>query len=168
LKAWLGRRQVVGLDTDDVLQETYAVLAGLPTVAHIHSPRAYAFQTAQSIILRHLRRARVVRIEAIGDPADVDAAADEPSPERQAAARQDLKLAIMIISGMPAKRREAFTLRKIEGLSQRDVAQRMGISESTVEKHIGRALQMLMSAMKHGDTSARPRLRSRLHEGQWT
>ena len=155
LRAWLGRRQVVGLETDDVLQETYAVLAGLPTVAHIRSPRAYAFQTAQSIILRHLRRARVVRIDAIGDPADVDAAVDEPSPERQTAARQDLKLAIMIISDMPAKRREAFTLRKIEGLSQRDVAQRMGISESTVEKHIGRGLQMLMSAMKHGDTPSR-------------
>jgi RNA polymerase sigma-70 factor (ECF subfamily) len=43
---------VAGLEPDDIVQETYAVLAGLPSVAHIQSPRAYAFQTAQSIILR--------------------------------------------------------------------------------------------------------------------
>ena len=148
LRAWLRRRRVAGLEPDDIVQETYAVLAGLPSVAHIQSPRAYAFQTAQSIILRHLRRARVVRIDAIGDATQLDMALDDPSPERQTASRQDLKLALAIINEMPPKRREAFMLRKLEGLSQREIARRMGISESTVEKHIGHALHRLMDAMK--------------------
>jgi RNA polymerase sigma factor (sigma-70 family) len=153
IRAWLRRRRVDGLETDDIVQETYAVLSGLPSVAHIHSPRAYAFQTAQSVILRHLRRARIVRIDAIGDPALLDAAIEDLSPERHAAARQQLRRAIEVISSLPPKRREAFTLRKMDGLSQRDVARRMGISESTVEKHIGRALQALMCAMKDGGPS---------------
>jgi RNA polymerase sigma factor (sigma-70 family) len=151
LRGWLRRRQVNGLDPDDIVQETYAVLAGLPGVAHIVSPRAYAFQTAQSIILRHLRRARVVRIDAVGDASDLDAVLDAPSPEQQAAARQDLRFALAVIAAMPPKRRQAFTLRKIEGLSQREIARRMGISESTVEKHIGHALHMLMDAVKQAE-----------------
>jgi len=153
LRAWLRRRAVVGLETDDVVQETYAVLAGLAAVEHIESPRAYAFQTAQSIILRHLRRARIVRMDAMDD-VDLQAnAIDEPSPEQQVSARQDLRRVADLISQLPAKCREAFTLRKIEGLSQRDVAQRMGISESTVEKHIGRALHTLMDAFRYGGTA---------------
>jgi len=75
---------------------------------------------------------------------------DEPSPERQASSRQELRRAADLIASLPAKCRQAFTLRRVEGLSQRDVARRMGISESTVEKHIGRALLTLMNAAGDG------------------
>lgn len=154
LRRWLLRNCVEGLETDDVVQETYAVLASLPAVEHIGSPRAYAFQTAQSLVLRHLRRARIVRIDAVDDIEILGAAADEPSPERQASARQELRQVAELIACLPAKCREAFTLRKVEGLSQREIARRMGISESTVEKHLGRALRMLMDAVKYGGTHA--------------
>lgn len=154
LRAWLRRRQIENLDVDDIVQETYAVLAALPAVAHIHAPRAYAFQTAKSVILRHLRRARIVRIDALGDAALLDAAGDEPSPERQASAREELRQVIALVDALPPKRREAFRLRKMEGLSQRDVAQRMGISEGTVEKHVGHALNSLMAAMEHDGAQA--------------
>jgi RNA polymerase sigma-70 factor (ECF subfamily) len=150
LRAWLRRRRIDGLETDDIIQETYAVLAGLAAVEHITSPRAYAFQTAQSVILRHLRRARIVRIDSVGAMDLLNAAIDEPSPERQASSRQELRRVADLIAALPAKCRQAFTLRKVEGLSQRDVARQMGISESTVEKHIGRALRTLMCAMQYG------------------
>ena len=154
LRAWLRRRRVDGLETDDIVQETYAVLAALASVEHIESPRAYAFQTAQSVILRHLRRARVVRIDALGDLETLNTPLDAPSPEHQTAARQELSRVSELIAHLPSKCREAFTLRKVEGLSQREVAGRMGISESTVEKHIGRALRTLMEAMRNGGNLA--------------
>jgi len=150
LRAWLRRRPIDGLETDDIVQETYAVLSALASVDHILSPRAYAFQTAQSIMLRYLRRSRVVRIDAIQDIDLLNTAIEEPSPERQTSARQELRRVNELIAALPTKCRQAFTLRKVEGLSQRDVAHRMGISESTVEKHIGRALRVLMDAMTHG------------------
>lgn len=154
LRAWLRRREVDGLETDDIIQETYAILAAAASVDHITSPRAYAFQTAQSLILRHLRRARVVRIEALGDIESLNPVGEDPSPERQVASRQDLRRVNELIAALPPKCREAFTLRKVSGLSQRQVAERMGISESTVEKHIGRALRTLMDAMKDGGIPA--------------
>jgi RNA polymerase sigma-70 factor (ECF subfamily) len=150
LRAWLRRRRIDGLETDDVVQETYAVLSALPAVGHITSPRAYAFQTAQSLVLRHLRRARIVRIDAIGDVESLTAALDEPSPEDHTASRQALRQVCLLIAALPPKCREAFLLRKIDGLSQRQIAERMRISESTVEKHIGRALRVLMAAIRDG------------------
>ena len=150
LRAWLRRRRIDGLETDDVVQETYAVLSALPAVGHIASPRAYAFQTAQSLVLRHLRRARIVRIDAIGDVEALTTALDEPSPEDHTAGRQALRQVCLLIAALPPKCREAFLLRKIDGLSQRQIAERMRISESTVEKHIGRALRVLMTAMRDG------------------
>jgi len=154
LRAWLRRRVVSGLEVDDIVQETYAVLAAMGCIDHIDAPRAYAFQTAQSIILRHLRRARVVRIEALGDIETLNPTAEEPSPERQASSRQELRLVMGLIEALPAKCREAFTLRKVAGLSQREVARQMGITESTVEKHIGRALRTLMEALQDGGNLA--------------
>ncbi len=150
LRAWLKRRPVHGLDADDVIQETYALLAGLQSVDHITSPRAYAFHTARSVILRHLRRAKIVQFDALGELELQTVSADEPSPERQTSAREDLRRVAAVIARLPAKCRHAFLLRKLEGLPQREVALRMGISESTVEKHIGRALRTLMDAVKDG------------------
>jgi RNA polymerase sigma-70 factor (ECF subfamily) len=148
LRAWLRRRVNRDLEIDDVVQETYAVLAGLPDVEHIRAPRAYAFQTALSVVLQIVRRSKTARIDSVGDMASLSTPADEPSPENQVAARQDLRWMHELILGLPPRQREAFTLRKMEGLSQRQIAQRMGIAESTVEKHIGQALRVMMAALK--------------------
>jgi RNA polymerase sigma factor (sigma-70 family) len=148
LRAWLRRRTNHGLEIDDIVQETYAVLAAAASVNHIETPHAYAFRTARSIVLRHIRRAHIVRIDALGDLESVSLATDNPSPEQQACARQELRHVLAAIEALPAKRREAFKLRRIAGLSRRAVAQRMGIAESTVEKHIGHALRTLMGALK--------------------
>ncbi len=71
---------------------------------------------------------------------------DNLSPDRHAAAGQELRRIATLVAGLPAKCRQAFLLRKVEGLSQREVAQRMGISENTVEKHVGKGLRLLMDA----------------------
>jgi RNA polymerase sigma-70 factor (ECF subfamily) len=147
LRAWLRGRVSRELELDDVIQETYAVLAGLPDVEHIRAPRAYAFQTALSVLLQIVRRSKLARIDPIGDIAWLSTPADEPTPESQCAARQDLKWMHDLILSLPPRQREAFTLRKVEGLSQRQIAQRMGIAESTVEKHIGQALRVVMQAL---------------------
>lgn len=150
LRGWLAKTGAGGLDVDDVVQETYAVLAGLPTVAHVASPRAYAFQTARSIVLQHLRRSKIVRIEGGDDDLLREAPDHRPDAEAQMSVRQELARVDAVIGALPPKCRECFTLRRVEGLSQRETAQRMGISENTVEKHIGRALRALAAFVYGG------------------
>jgi len=160
LRAWLRRRPSRGLEVDDIVQETYAVLAQLESVAHIHNPRTYVFSVAHSIILQHVRRMRIVPIETVAEMERLSIYSDEASPERRVADYQELRQIAQLIAGLPGKCREAFALRKVEGLSQRQAAERMGVSENTIEKHIGKALRLLADAMarlereEHGNRAA--------------
>ncbi|WP_217705480.1 sigma-70 family RNA polymerase sigma factor [Peristeroidobacter soli] len=156
LRAWLSRRRVINLEIDDIVQETYAVLASLPSVEHIHNPRTYAFSVAQSLILRHVRRARIVSIDSMAEIDRLSILGESASAERQVADREELGRITQAIAGLPQKCREAFLLRKLDGLSQRQVAEQMGVSENTIEKHIGKALRILMSAFAGGAPAARP------------
>lgn len=151
LRAWLARRPLTGaMDIDDVVQESYAILAGLESVDHIRNPRTYVFEVAKSVVLQALRRSSVVTIDALAEAEALQVPANEPSPEMIAADRQELGRLATLIGTLPPRCCEAFTLRKVHGLSQREVAERLGLSESTVEKHIIKALSILTSAIGRG------------------
>jgi RNA polymerase sigma-70 factor (ECF subfamily) len=149
LRAWLARRPLAGLEIDDIVQETYAILAALERVDHIQTPRTYMFEVAKSVVLRGLRRSRIVAFEALAEAEGLEPPSDEPSPET-VADRQELGRLAALIAGLPTKCRQAFTLRKVHGLSQREVARRMGVSENTVEKHVGKGIGVLMNALGRG------------------
>ncbi|MGV9008895.1 RNA polymerase sigma factor [Brevundimonas sp.] len=150
LRAWLQTRRVADLEVDDVIQETYAILAGRASVDDVRNPRAYTFQIANNVVLTHLRHSRVVSIRAVADIEQLSIIAPEPSPETRTSDREELFRLAEMIAAMPAQVRTAFTLRRVEGLSQREVAQRMGLSENTVEKHIGKAIRLLMAQFGRG------------------
>ncbi|WP_395397548.1 RNA polymerase sigma factor [Novosphingobium sp. BL-8A] len=144
LRSWLARKCPAGLEPDDVIQEAYAVIADLPDLQHIRFPRAYLFQVARSVIVRHVRRSRVVPIHAVEDLAHLDFPDDMPSPEQVAFDRDELKRLARAIAAMPERTREAFVLRRVHSFSQREIAERMALSESTVEKHISRGIRFLI------------------------
>ena len=156
MRSWLARHRVVDLDVDDIVQEAYAVLAELQSVDHIRNPRNYLYSVAHSILLQYVRRQRVVSIESMADLEHLGLYADEPTPEEALSDFQELREIAQLLAGLPRRCREAFTLRKIEGLSQREIAGRMHIAESTVEKHISKALKLLTMAIREpGSIEAR-------------
>lgn len=154
LRKWLARHRIDGLDVDDLIQETYAILAGLKSVDDIRDPRRYAFQTAYSLILAHLRRARIVSITTVADLDFMGFIADAPSPEREACDRDEFRNVAEAIGALPQRVREVFILRRVDGMPQRDVAELLGISENTVEKCVARGVQALMDAFKRGGKTA--------------
>jgi RNA polymerase sigma factor (sigma-70 family) len=144
LRGWLEHRRLAGLEVDDVVQETYARLIALDSVEHIRNSRNYMFQAAHSVLMTHLRRSKVVSFVTVADVEELGVAASEASPEHQAADRDELQRLAEAIAGLPPKVRDVFVLRRIHGLAQRDVARRLGVSESTVEKHMSRGFHVLM------------------------
>ncbi len=150
LRGWLVRRAVVDIDVDDIIQESYTVLAEMESVDTIRFPKAYLFQIARSLIVRHIRRAQIVSIQAVDDLDRLDHPDDAPSPEQCAIDRDELRHLAVAIAAMPLKTREAFILRRVEGFSQREIAAQMRISENTVEKHISRGVRFLIDWFGHG------------------
>jgi RNA polymerase sigma-70 factor (ECF subfamily) len=150
LRGWLTRRALPGLDPDDIIQESYTILAELPNVDSIHYPRAYLFQVARSVITRHVRRTRVVPIHAVDDLEGFDPPDDAASPEQITIDRDEVRQLAHAIAAMPLKTREAFILRRVEGLPQRAIAAQMGISENTVETHISRGIRFLIDWFGRG------------------
>jgi RNA polymerase sigma-70 factor (ECF subfamily) len=156
IRRWLqGFSALAEADIDDLIQETYAVLATRPSVAEIVDPRSYAFQVAKSLCLQGFRRAKIVSIHAVADLTALDLPDEAPSPFEHVAGREDLHQVIAAIEAMPPQTRRAFQLRRIDGLSQREVAAATNLSENTVEKHIGRGIRILMAKFGRGGKAAR-------------
>ena len=154
LRSWLRNRRLVGLEIDDIVQETYARLIAAESVDGVRNPKTYAFQAAHSVMMTHVRRSRVIAFQTVSDIDQLGATADEPSPEHRVADRDELQHLAEAIASLPVRVRDVFTLRRVEALSQREVAQRLGISESTVEKHMSRGFYLLTALFTRGGNQA--------------
>ncbi|KQZ29333.1 RNA polymerase sigma factor [Caulobacter sp. Root1472] len=150
LRGWLSRAAPPGIDADDIIQEAYTILAELETVDAIRHPRAYLFQVARSVIMRHVRRARIVPIHTVDDLERLEQAENAASPEQYAIDRDELRQLAHAIAAMPLKTREAFILRRVRDMPQREIAARMQISENTVETHISRGVLFLIDWFGRG------------------
>lgn len=149
IRAWLVRR-TRDLDIDDIIQEMYARLASLEDVENIRNPRQYATQAAISIALNMVRHARVVPMNPLAEYVEVEFASSEPSPERAVDAREELRELESTLKALPEACRNAFLLRRVEGLSQREVAEKLGISVKTVEKYMARSVRLLIEHYGRG------------------
>lgn len=133
LRSWL-RSRFPGLkDIDDVVQDAYARLLRARETGSIACPRAFLFVTARNLALNHFRHQRHEQPQ-VGAEIDPSGILDDRAaiPDSVAGA-EDLRLLIQAIEALPARCRQIVTLRKIYGLSQKEVANRLGISEHTVE-----------------------------------
>ncbi|MEO7688343.1 MAG: sigma-70 family RNA polymerase sigma factor [Sphingomonas sp.] len=165
VRAWLLRSRVSQEDADELIQEAYAVLAGLDAVHHIARPDGYFFSVVRNLLLRRLRRAKIVQIEAIAEIETYAADAD-PSPERQVVGRIDYDRMLGLIAGLPERCRQIVQMRKIEGLSQREIANRLNVTENVVENQTYLGIQSVLRAWRDGETAAELRFTAFGAEGE--
>jgi len=137
-------------DVHDLRQETYVRVYEAAGKGRPHSPKAFLFTTARHLLADRIRRERVVSIEARGDIEALDVLIDEISPEERASAHEDLRTVARAFERLPPRCREVFWLRRVEELSQREVAARLGIREGMVEKHVAKAMRRFADALFGG------------------
>ena len=149
VRGWL-RRHVHSLgssDADDVIQEAYVRL-WLADFAQIGDARSYFYATVRNLMFEHARRARIVPMERLGEIEALRIPSEEPGPERQITARQELERLLAIVERLPEQCQRAFRLKKFQGLSQREIAETMHITEKTVEKHLATAFLRVTKALR--------------------
>ena len=122
----------------ELTQEAYVRLLSFSGRETIRHPRAFLYQTAKNLALDHLRKTQAVRLIDLDEAEDVPAG--QPSAERVLLNREKLDQFLAAMETMPARSKEVFILHRIEELSYRQIAERLHISESAVEKNIMRAL----------------------------
>lgn len=144
VRGWLRRQGVAATDAEDLVQEAYCRIAGLSSVAHVERPEAYLFQTVRNLHLERLRRSQLVMMTALTEALASSISDERPGPERETAARLALERVEALVARLPARCRQIFLLKRVEGLSQREIAARLGVTEHVVENDVMKGLRLIL------------------------
>lgn len=155
LLQFLTRRMSDRQRAADVAQETYLKLVNIDeqAVPVLHA-RSFIFRVAGNLAIDALRREQ--RIAASHDDSDgaCEVACPAPAPEAALLARERLQILDQALLQLPDNARQALLLNRVEGLTQKQVAQRLGVSESMVAKYIGQALRHCRGRLKQAGVAA--------------
>jgi RNA polymerase sigma factor (sigma-70 family) len=136
-------------DIADLRQEIYVRVLEAAQRQIPDRAAQFIFRTARNLLTDRVRREHVVPIEAAVDLDAVEIALDEPGPDRTLIARDELRQLQAALDLLPPRSREAIVLGRIEGLSGREIAQRMGIGVATVSEHLANGLCALADNLSH-------------------
>ncbi|CAB5562786.1 RNA polymerase sigma factor [Providencia hangzhouensis] len=141
-------------DADDLSQDVFTLWLNRKEQTPVKESRAYLFKIANHVLIDHWRRnQRQTKSET-----SIDDVTHEPHFEQSQADpseilehQQRIQRLSEALETLPPRRREAFLLYRFDGLSQSEIAERMEISISMVEKHIAAAL---VHCKKHLDNQS--------------
>jgi RNA polymerase sigma factor (sigma-70 family) len=134
-------------DIHDLRQDTYVRVYEAAARERPRAPKSFLFTTARNLMADRLRRSRVVSIESGADLESLNVHIDEISPEHHAIAYEDLNTLLRAFDQLPPRCREVVWMRRIEDLSQKEVATRLGITETVVEKQVAKAMVRFADAL---------------------
>lgn len=127
-------------DVEDVIQETYlrAYVAGQK--AEIAKPKSFLFTTAKNIALTKLTKKSKQVTDFLEDYSQRNDLELEPTPAEIVDAQQQLIIYCAAVRTLNGKCREAFLLKKVHGMTHKEIAQQMSLSLSSVEKYLHKAM----------------------------
>lgn len=133
-------------EAQDVAHDAYVRVYPVMERQAAEKPEALLYTTARRLAFNRLKRRRIAPF-APEPPADALNASPAPGVVQQVMARQELRQLEAAIAALPEGCRTVLLLRKIELLSHQEIADRLGIAISTVEKQHARALRLLRAAL---------------------
>lgn len=134
----------------DLVQEAFVRVMRQPDNQEMRDTRAYLFTTAAHLALDQRRRDRVVPLAA-ENASELDVIDPTPDAERALVARQELARVEAALAALPARTRMVFEMHRMGGLSQPEIARRLGVSTTLVWRMIQQAYAHLRDALREGD-----------------
>lgn len=146
LRRYLARLLGNSPEAQDVAHDAYIRVYPAVTGEEAQRPEALLYVTARRLAINRLKRRSISPLAPEGASLETTAAPN-PGVAEQVMARQELRLLQQAIADLPEGCRTVLLLRKVELLSHREIADRLGIAISTVEKQHARALRLLKAAL---------------------
>jgi RNA polymerase sigma factor (sigma-70 family) len=145
-------------DVEDILQETFLRCYQASTRTTVQFPRAFMLTTARNLALNHIALAQNRLVEGVDSFEDSAVALYREEPAQNSLETEERFLMLCrAIRVLPAQCQRAFVLMKVYGLSRKEVASYMGISENTVHKHVAKGLLMCAEYLDERESPVRTR-----------
>ena len=138
-------------DVADIRHDTYVKVLEAASQARPHAPKSFLFSIARHLMADRARRTRIVAIDLMEDLDPLNVLVDELSPEHRASVRQQLMSVSAAFNQLPPKCREVVWLKRVQNLSHKEIAARLGITIGTVEKHIVKGIRLLTDMIQAGE-----------------
>ncbi len=147
LKRFLARFYSNRQDIEDVAQEAYLRAYVAEQKQTIENPKAFLFQVAKNVALTQLTKKSKQITNCLEDSGVAGVLATEPSAGEEVEAEEQLGLFCEAVATLPYKCREVFLLRKVHGFSHKEIAKRMSLSASSVEKYLKTGMSACMAVV---------------------
>jgi RNA polymerase sigma-70 factor (ECF subfamily) len=133
-------------DAPDLVQDVYLRALTYPATQDVREPRAFLFRIAANLVVDHLRKRSYRHCES-DDGLEETIATLAPGPEQAASDSEGVERLCVALSELPPLCRHAFVLNRFDGLSHREIAERLGISEKTVQRYVAKAFEHCLGCL---------------------
>jgi RNA polymerase sigma-70 factor (ECF subfamily) len=140
LKYFISGYVINSQDVDDVCQETFLRTYKSSLEKEVKTPKSFMFKVAKNLIFSDFRRASTQLNEYVEDIDLVDNHQELDDLESNTLAQEKLGVMCEAIAGLPNKCRQVVIMRKVYGMTTKDIAKRMNISPTTVSNYITKGM----------------------------
>ncbi|MCB2082522.1 MAG: sigma-70 family RNA polymerase sigma factor [Sphingomonadaceae bacterium] len=146
LRSFFAKRLDDRQEVDDLVQEFFARLWSSDNPSELSNPDAYIFQAAANLLRERYRKAKV-RQDAAPTIQFSQNTVEDFTPERILQGKNELQLLEKSLAELPERTRTVFLFHRFEKMKYREIASRLEVSVSAVEKHIAAAMKHLLKRM---------------------
>jgi RNA polymerase sigma factor (sigma-70 family) len=141
LRAYLQKQFPALADVDDVVQESHLRLLKARERGPIASAKAYLFAIARNVAIGAFRKNRKIAGFPVNEIGGWDILEADTNVVESASLQQEVSLAAEAIDRLPGRCREIVVLRALHGLSHKEIAVQLGLSEQTVRVQVARGMK---------------------------
>ena len=127
-------------DIEDLVQETYVRLYALADYRAVESPKALLFRIAHNLAVERARSKKTQATDSMADLEQLGVFSTEVPADEQLDSRRRFEMFCTAVDRLPPLCRRVFVLRKVYRLSHDEIAEVLGVSHSTIEKHVAKGL----------------------------
>ncbi len=135
-------------DAHDLVQEVFTRLFVMEGWAAIANPRAYVLRMLRNLAIERMRRSQIIEFQQLADVEALNLIDEGPDPYRAACAKEQVQRLGAVLESMPPEYRSVLIQRRLEDQPLSAMARRMGMSVSTLEKRLARAMYLLNEGLR--------------------